>query len=175
MLTRFYRAWIFAAGLVLGFSLLVDTGTNTDSDGAFLSSQQVLQHLGRFSPQAAQYHHILATFSDAISVYKEQLNQERRKSKPRLVERILLLDQTGGRLGAPESSELSPHDCTLGGKSVALEDGVTTYLPDPLTPQSVPVDWPQVADEDLMLGLLLDGCAMNFINPSLQSYSDEPF
>jgi hypothetical protein len=175
-LTRLYRAWVFAAGLVLGFSLLVDAGTKTDSNAAFLSSQQVLQHLGRLSPQAAQYHHILTTFADAISVYKEHLSQEKRKSKPQLVERILSMDQTGGRIEVPESSQLSLPDCTMVVEPIALDGGVaTTYLPDHLTPQSVPVDWPQVADEDLMLRILWDGCTMNFVNPSQQSYSNEPF
>jgi hypothetical protein len=137
-LTELHRAWVFAGGLVLGFSLLVDTARNADSDGAFLASQQILQHLGRFSSQAAQYHHILITFSDAINAYREQLNQERRKSKPRFVERILSLDQTGGGVGVSEFPEISSLDCSLGADPVTLGEDVTTYLPDPLTPQSVP-------------------------------------
>ena len=172
-LTERYRAWVFAAGLVLGFSLLVDSTKETDSDGAFLGSQQILQHLGRFSPQAAQYHHILTTFSDAIYAYREQLNHERRISKPRLVERILSLDQTSNGVGVSGPSELSSLDYPLGVESAALEEGVTTYLPDPLTPRSVPVDWPQEVDEELMLRLLWDGCTMNFINQGLQGYPND--
>lgn len=167
------KAWVFAAGLVLGFSLLVDSAKKPDSDGAFLSSQRILQHLGRFSPLAAQYHHILTTFSDAIYAYREQLNHERRISKPRLVECILSLDQTSNGVGVSGPSELSSLDYPLGVEPAALEEGVTTYLTDPLTPRSVPVDWPQEVDEDLMLRLLWDGCTMNFINQGLQGYPND--
>ncbi|KAI1376815.1 hypothetical protein F4677DRAFT_445138 [Hypoxylon crocopeplum] len=168
------KAWVFAAGLVLGFSLLVDTAANSDTNEAFLSSRQVLQHLGRLSPQAAQYHHILTAFSDAINVYKEQLSREKRKSRPLLVERILPLNRTDCNGGIQEPLQLPPPSSTVGGESADLEDEVTTFLPDALTPQAVLGQWPQTADEELMLQLIWDGCTMNFVDPGLQNQYNGP-
>lgn len=128
------RAWVFAAGLVLGFSLLVDTGTKCNSRGAFHSAKQVLQHLGCFSPQAAQYHHILTSFSDAIDVYNDKLEQERHVSKPRFVERILSLDHIDCNVEARDTFKFPPNNCTPGMESGATASSAMAYISDPLIP-----------------------------------------
>lgn len=86
------KAWVFAAGLVLGFALLVEDSSDTEAREAFCGSQHVLSVLGRLSAQARQYHGILSTFSDAIDNYKRQLRRERNQSGAPYVEQILSYD-----------------------------------------------------------------------------------
>lgn len=86
------KAWIFAAGLVLGFALLVDDSSDNEAREAFRGSQHVLSILGRLSAQARQYHRILSAFSDAIDNYKRQMRRERNGSGVPYVEQILSYD-----------------------------------------------------------------------------------
>ncbi|KAJ4423610.1 hypothetical protein N0V82_001778 [Gnomoniopsis sp. IMI 355080] len=89
------KAWIFAAGLVLGFALLADESSNTDTREAFRSSQHVLSIIGRLSAQAEQYHRILAAFSDAIDNYTRQMLRHQASRVPH-VEQILSYDASAG-------------------------------------------------------------------------------
>lgn len=91
---RVIRAWVFAAGLVLGFSLLADDTSDGDTREAFRGSQHVLSKLSRLSAQAAQYHKILCTFSDAIDIYRRQMRRERNESRIPFVEQILSYDNS---------------------------------------------------------------------------------
>lgn len=86
------KAWVFAAGLVLGFALLADDSSDTEARDAFRRSQHVLSILGRLSAQARQYHRILSAFSDAIDNYKRQMRRERNESGVPHVEQILSYD-----------------------------------------------------------------------------------
>ncbi|KAF2031998.1 hypothetical protein EK21DRAFT_19689, partial [Setomelanomma holmii] len=67
------KAWLFATGLVLGFSLLERNITNSsERRAAFVKSLHVLGELKRLSPQAEQYYGILLNFHQAIKMYTEQ-------------------------------------------------------------------------------------------------------
>lgn len=89
------KAWVFAAGLVLGFALLAPESCNADTREAFRSSQHVLSILGRLSAQAEQYHKILAAFSDAIDKYTRQMMRQQASRVPH-VEQILSYDASSG-------------------------------------------------------------------------------
>lgn len=89
------KAWVFAAGLVLGFALLADESSNTDTREAFRGSQHILSVLGRLSAQAEQYHKILATFSEAIDKYRRQMLRQQASKVP-YVEQILSFDASSG-------------------------------------------------------------------------------
>lgn len=86
------KAWVFAAGLVLGFALLTDESSNVDTREAFRGSREVLSVLGRLSAQAEQYHRILAAFSEAIDTYRRQMQRHRRGARTPYVEQILTYD-----------------------------------------------------------------------------------
>lgn len=107
------KAWVFAAGLVLGFALLADESSDTEAREAFRGSQHVLSIIGRLSPQARQYHRILAAFSDAIDNYKRQRRRERNGSGVPYVEQILSYDFASG------VNESRQH----GGASIGNNDG----------------------------------------------------
>ncbi|KAL6704590.1 hypothetical protein ACN47E_008100 [Coniothyrium glycines] len=89
------KAWIFATGLVLGFSLLgEDSNPSSDRRTAFLKSLHVLGLLKLHSPQAEQYYGILSHFHAAIKAYKEKLYRGRNMCEDSLVDRVFLPDMT---------------------------------------------------------------------------------
>lgn len=101
------KAWVFAAGLVLGFALLADESSDTEAREAFRGSQHVLSIIGRLSPQARQYHRIISAFSDAIDNYKRQRRRERNGSGVPYVEQILSYDFSSGVNGSRQHSGAS--------------------------------------------------------------------
>ncbi|KAH8812748.1 putative C6 transcription factor, partial [Xylogone sp. PMI_703] len=88
------KAWVFAAGLVLGFSIFVEGELRCDMEEAFASSCAVLKTLAKLSPQADHYHDLLTQLSDAISNYRRQLAVTRRRSNEQYVSQILNLNVT---------------------------------------------------------------------------------
>ncbi|KXH33283.1 hypothetical protein CSIM01_03197 [Colletotrichum simmondsii] len=82
------KAWLFAAGLVLGFSLLApDVPQNRGK--AFHNALRVLDFLGHLSPQAAQYHRLLTSFSQAIDSFKTNSPVDQHRAGAPYVERLL--------------------------------------------------------------------------------------
>ncbi|RFU27094.1 hypothetical protein B7463_g9244, partial [Scytalidium lignicola] len=85
------KAWVFAAGLVLGFSIFAEGEFRWDMEEAFASACAVLKTLAKLSPQAEHYRDILTQLSDAINNYRQQLAFERRHSNEQYVSRILTI------------------------------------------------------------------------------------
>lgn len=83
---------MFAAGLLLGFSMFAQVEPVPEVDGAFQNAISVLEQLGQLSPQARHYFEILSTFSDAIYARREQLGRERRRKSDRYVSQIFTAD-----------------------------------------------------------------------------------
>ncbi|KAH8201758.1 hypothetical protein TruAng_004110 [Truncatella angustata] len=158
------KAWIFAAGLVLGFCLLSGDQSNTQARDAFDGSRRVLSWLGKLSPQAAQYHEILTSFSDAINTYQDKLAREQKRSKAPLVERILTLEPSSNPQDSHRSisSIIGGIDATLSGSEAVDSETTPTSWSDILGTQSL-LDFPMPTGEDeIMLNLFWDGYAMNF-------------
>lgn len=142
-----YRAWVFATGLVLGFSLLVeDDRHHSQRRTAFLKSLHVLGVLKQLSPQAEQYHRILSSFHQTIKAYKEQIHRENRAPQANLVDLVFQPSF------APE---------------LDASNMISTQLPSPETTEqdSLPADWPN----DLSLGALGD---MISIDPAICGEND---
>ncbi|KAK6206467.1 hypothetical protein LQW54_007760 [Pestalotiopsis sp. IQ-011] len=161
------KAWIFAAGLVLGFCLLSGDASNGQAGEAFDGSRKVLAWLGQLSPQAQQYHEILTSFSDAIATYKAKLAREKERSKVPLVEKILSLEPAGGLHDQQDtaSSMLDGVDATLSLPEAPDSETTPTSWSDILGTQSS-LDFPIPSGEDeVMLNLFWDGYAMNFGAP----------
>ncbi|KAL7947634.1 hypothetical protein V8C42DRAFT_318335 [Trichoderma barbatum] len=96
------QAWVFAAGLVLGLSLLRPPETpSSESHFHFSLSQSVLKKIAKLSPQAQRYAEILSDFSRAIGGYHRQLHKDS-SSNNLLLERIL----------KPSSSDNSSNNTT---------------------------------------------------------------
>lgn len=83
---------MFAAGLLLGFSMFALAEPVPEVGVAFQNAISVLEQLGQLSPQARHYFEILTTFSDAIHARREQLGRERRQKSDRYVSQIFTAD-----------------------------------------------------------------------------------
>lgn len=89
VLTLLSRAWLFAAGLVLGFSLLLERGEASIVRNMFQATRRMLGTMGRLSPLAAQYYQILTSFHRAIKSYWEDIARCPPKPSAPYVVRIL--------------------------------------------------------------------------------------
>ena len=87
------RAWVFGAGLVLGFSLFAGE-PRAELQDAFLGSRAVLQQIGCFSPQAKLYYEILVEFADAIAHYRMRVTRQTRRAVDQYIDQILVIDST---------------------------------------------------------------------------------
>ncbi|KAB8302335.1 hypothetical protein EYC80_005766 [Monilinia laxa] len=85
------KAWIFSAGLVLGFSLLVESKIPTHINECFDHSCILLKKLARLSPQAEQYHDILCRFRTAIDLYRQQFLKALQENNNKYVEKIMTI------------------------------------------------------------------------------------
>lgn len=86
------KAWMFAAGLLLGFSMFAQSEPDSEIDESFRNAIAVLERLAQFSPQARHYFEILTTFSDAIHTHREQVGRERKRKSNRFVNQIFTAD-----------------------------------------------------------------------------------
>ncbi|KAI1614550.1 hypothetical protein EDD36DRAFT_231214 [Exophiala viscosa] len=98
------KAWLFAAGLVLGFSMFAQGESPFHMDESFNSAREVLKKLADHSPQAEEYSGILIAFADAIQRHRQHLSREKRPNK--YVSRILSLDFNSGESGS--QTDFSP-------------------------------------------------------------------
>ncbi|EEA26578.1 hypothetical protein TMatcc_005145 [Talaromyces marneffei ATCC 18224] len=98
------KAWVFAAGLILGFSLFAydDIESRNETESAFQSARYVLQNLANLSPQARQYDEILTSFAEAIVKHRQQTLSARQKIADRYIDCVL-------DIGVATSMEPQPH------------------------------------------------------------------
>ncbi|KIW26353.1 uncharacterized protein PV07_09453 [Cladophialophora immunda] len=123
------KAWVFAAGLVLGFSMFAQGESRFDMDDAFNNAREVLRNLSIHSPQAEHYYEILSGFADVIQRHRQHLSRERRRSKNKYVDQILALDASPSAGGSHSTS--SPRtplstDHGIGPLSTAIPGGSET-------------------------------------------------
>ncbi|KAB8265889.1 hypothetical protein BDV32DRAFT_134498 [Aspergillus pseudonomiae] len=159
------KAWLFAAGLVLGFSLLAEGQTTSEICDAFHGACRLLGSLGHLSPQAAQYHRILTSFSEAIDVYRERLRRERHEARTPFVERILTLDPSSDTNGDQQNNQEPAPIATVNGESRVGENEEESFVESLSGFLSLreTSDWPPpLGNDDLMLRLFWDGYALNF-------------
>lgn len=111
---------IFAAGLILGFSIFAEGEVRHGVEEAFTSTRTVLQVLAGQSPQAELYYDILTEMSDAITKYRQQLASERRRSTGQYVTQIFTI-KTAPASSTQIMSPLSPDADTLAASDVEPE------------------------------------------------------
>ncbi|KZL75267.1 C6 transcription factor [Colletotrichum tofieldiae] len=154
------KAWLFSAGLVLGFSLLAP-GVSQTRGRAFHNALRVLDFLGHLSPQAAQYHRLLLSFSQAIDTFKSHSPVDHRQPRPPYVERLL-------SLSLAESTETTHWDATasqLGHVSyVGSADNFDSQerTGEKILDSQLTVDTTECGGEDVILSLLWDGETTTF-------------
>ncbi|OAL23608.1 hypothetical protein AYO22_06185 [Fonsecaea multimorphosa] len=98
------KAWVFAAGLVLGFSMFAQAESRFDMDDSFHNAREVLRNLSIHSPQAEHYYEILSGFADVIQRHRQHLSREKRRYKNKYVDQILTLDVSPSAGGSQSTS-----------------------------------------------------------------------
>ncbi|KAK5461229.1 hypothetical protein LTS15_003292 [Exophiala xenobiotica] len=126
------KAWVFAAGLVLGFSMFTHGELPFDMDESFNGAREVLKKLAEHSPQAEHYYEILTAFADAIQRHRQHLSRDQRRASNKYVNRILSLDlvnpaSTGstssGLQSAGSGSGFSPRSTARDHLPMVVDDG----------------------------------------------------
>ncbi|KAJ5585764.1 hypothetical protein N7450_005551 [Penicillium hetheringtonii] len=91
MLMYTCRAWIFGAGLILGFALLAGE-PRRDIESLFESTLLLLDDIGQASPQARLYHQILTSFCDAVAKYRSRVVGELYRTVQDYMDQVLTID-----------------------------------------------------------------------------------
>ncbi|OKL64424.1 hypothetical protein UA08_00852 [Talaromyces atroroseus] len=84
------RAWVFGAGLVLGFAQFAGE-PRKDINDSFDHACAILADIAPVSPQAQVYHEILCSFSQAVQRYKQRVADEAHQAVHQYIERIFRL------------------------------------------------------------------------------------
>lgn len=94
-LTRMVRrAFVFAAALVLGFSMFSHRDVDSEIDGAFTGALTILRMLAQQSAQAAHYLEILTLLEAAVTQQRRQMAAQARQRRSQYVSRIFSLTES---------------------------------------------------------------------------------
>ncbi|KAJ9663215.1 hypothetical protein H2198_000976 [Neophaeococcomyces mojaviensis] len=85
---RLIKAFIFAAGLLIGFHLFAKDNIDAEVQAAFDHAQAVLRHLSYQSPQAKHYHEILQDFAEAIIRHQQRKLKRKRRATSQYLDHI---------------------------------------------------------------------------------------
>ncbi|KAI7978686.1 hypothetical protein EIK77_010592 [Talaromyces pinophilus] len=85
------KAWIFGAGLVLGFSMFAGE-PRKDIDDSFKNARHILSGIAPTSPQATLYCDILDSFAEAIQKYHSRVSAEIHDTVQNYMSQILVFD-----------------------------------------------------------------------------------
>ncbi|OKP02472.1 hypothetical protein PENSUB_7005 [Penicillium subrubescens] len=88
------KAFVFAAALVLGFSMFSHRDVDTEIDNAFTGALSILQMLAQQSAQAAHYLEILTLLQAAVTQQRHRLSSQARQRRSQYVSRIFSLSDT---------------------------------------------------------------------------------
>lgn len=123
-----HRAWIFGAGLVLGFSVFGGE-PRKDIEDAFHGVQIILGDIALTSQQARLYHNILTSFADAIKKYKQRVAEERNYTVQHYMDRMLIFEASSDETIASREG--------LSTVAQGSEDGWQLFLATTSQPQTV--------------------------------------
>ncbi|WEW55956.1 hypothetical protein PRK78_001391 [Emydomyces testavorans] len=88
------KALVFAAALVLGFSIFAKDKPDTGLETAFASAREILKTFSHQSAQAAHYFEILTLLSNAIHQQQQRLASQPKRSRSAYVGRVFSLGAT---------------------------------------------------------------------------------
>ncbi|GFF30223.1 uncharacterized transcriptional regulatory protein C417.09c [Aspergillus udagawae] len=118
------KAFIFAAALVVGFSLFSQKDPIPDLEEAFTGAIDILHMFSQQSAQAGHYYEILSFLRNAIAEQRQRLSNQDQSSKSQYVSKLFSLH------GRRASRQID------GGVTVNL-----ATLPSPFDINSVPLEW----------------------------------
>ncbi|RAL05361.1 Zn(II)2Cys6 transcription factor [Aspergillus ibericus CBS 121593] len=86
------KAFVFAAGLVLGFSMFSRREADPPLDQAYKEALEILRVLSDQSAQAAHYAEILSYLGNAVAEQRQQLMHHSQQNQSRYVSKLFSLD-----------------------------------------------------------------------------------
>ncbi|KAH6973438.1 fungal-specific transcription factor domain-containing protein [Ilyonectria sp. MPI-CAGE-AT-0026] len=99
--TCFIKAWVFAAALVLGFSMFTEPRTSFTIKNEFDLAMEFLHEESAISPYAKQYYGILKDMTAVIQKCHDQIAQQRRSSNKEYIDRLLDFRHDGSDMREP--------------------------------------------------------------------------
>ncbi|KIV95395.1 hypothetical protein PV10_03059 [Exophiala mesophila] len=133
------KAWMFAAGLVIGFSMFAQAEPKFEMDEAFNGAREVLKKLSPHSPQAEHYYEILTGFADAIQRHRQHLAREKRRSQNKYVNQILTFDVSQNPVDMQSADTVQ----TSRGDSPTANGNLASILPENLRDLDETADFQQ--------------------------------
>lgn len=117
---------MFAAGLILGFSLFAQPeNADREVEEAFHHARDVLRFLAALSPQAEHYHDILCSFYDAIELHRAKSTNYRKRVASRYMDQLFTSDVADHA----SSAESMPSSVgTEGGSAMGLSSHTSVYM-----------------------------------------------
>ncbi|KAJ5178664.1 uncharacterized protein N7500_001363 [Penicillium coprophilum] len=143
------KAFIFAAALVLGFSMFSRRDVDPEIDGVFRGALTILRMLASQSAQAAHYLEIITMLEAAIREQRQRLAAQARQRRSPYVNRIFSLSETPTtrhtQIEADDEEEVS-NATPIRSQSVTSypllhsEDGAATVVTPPMIDSTL-FDW----------------------------------
>ncbi|KAJ5657318.1 uncharacterized protein N7484_000967 [Penicillium longicatenatum] len=106
------KAFVFAAALVLGFSMFAHRDVDSEIDSAFSGALTILRMLAQQSAQAAHYLEILTLLEAAITEQRQRLASQARQRRSKYVSRIFSLTDSPNVPRAQSQNENRPDSAT---------------------------------------------------------------
>ncbi|CAI7665964.1 unnamed protein product [Penicillium glandicola] len=117
------KAFIFAAALVLGFSMFSHRDVDSEIDNVFRGALVILRMLASQSAQAAHYLDIITKLEAAISEQRQRLAAQARQRRSQYVSRIFSLNDSPA---TPRTQSEGDDEETINATSL-LSQSVTSY------------------------------------------------
>ncbi|KAJ6029717.1 hypothetical protein N7499_000864 [Penicillium canescens] len=151
------KAFVFAAALVLGFSMFSHRDVDSEIDGAFGGALTILRMLAPQSAQAAHYLEITSMLESAITQQRQQLAAHARQRRSQYVNRIFSLNDN------PTAPQTQP------------ENADQPETANPRLAQGAPYSWLQSDDGTGAVTPLLDGTSLDWEGMDLPLWDSFPF
>ncbi|KAJ5388851.1 hypothetical protein N7509_011392 [Penicillium cosmopolitanum] len=125
------KAFVFAAALVLGFSMFCHGDVDSEIDSAFAGAISILRMLAQQSAQAAHYLEILTMLEVAVTQQRQRQAAQARQRRSRYVNRIFSLHESPStpRMQSNDDSRTDATPLNTGGPFypwIPQEDGPVT-------------------------------------------------
>ncbi|OJI85072.1 hypothetical protein ASPTUDRAFT_120061 [Aspergillus tubingensis CBS 134.48] len=116
------KAFVFAAALVLGFSMFSRKEAEPSHEQAYREALEILRVLSEQSAQAGHYYEILSCLGNAVAEQRRRLVQHSRQTKGRYVSKLFSLDD---RRPSVEVQEGLDTPFNSGVSAIAPEAGIS--------------------------------------------------
>ncbi|OJJ74390.1 hypothetical protein ASPBRDRAFT_171490 [Aspergillus brasiliensis CBS 101740] len=153
------KAFVFAAALVLGFSMFSRKEAEPSHEQAYGEALEILRVLSEQSAQAAHYYDILSCLGNAVTEQRRRFVQHSRQTKGRYVSKLFSLDDRRPSLEVQS------------GLDTPLSNGISTMPPE----DSISDPWAGIQRLGFMDALEMDAAFSGLDGMQLPVWDSFPF